>query len=136
VPATAFINDIRADLHDADTVYVALDNHKYGDFKPYLLVSRNRGRSWESLAKTLPDRHLVWRLVQDHVEPGLMFIGTEFGVFMTRDAGRHWDRLATACRRFRSATSRSSAARTTWWQRASVAGSSSSMTTRRCAAGR
>jgi hypothetical protein len=50
VPATAFINDIRADLHDADTVYVALDNHKYGDFKPYLLVSRNRGRSWESLA--------------------------------------------------------------------------------------
>jgi photosystem II stability/assembly factor-like uncharacterized protein len=94
VPATAFINDIRADLHDADTVYVALDNHKYGDFKPYLLVSRNRGRSWESLAKTLPDRHLVWRLVQDHVEQGLMFIGTEFGVFVTRDAGRHWDRLA------------------------------------------
>ena len=34
VPATAFVNDIKADLHDADTVYVALDNHKYGDFEP------------------------------------------------------------------------------------------------------
>jgi photosystem II stability/assembly factor-like uncharacterized protein len=93
VPDTAFINDIRADLHDADTVYVALDNHKYGDFKPYLLVSRDRGRSWESLAAELPDRHLVWRLVQDHVDPKLMFIGTEFGVFMTRDAGSSWDKL-------------------------------------------
>jgi hypothetical protein len=62
-----------------------------------------------------------------------MFIGTEFGVFMTRDAGRHWEKLAPACRRSRSATSRSSAARTTWWQRASGAASSSSMTTRRCA---
>ena len=44
VPDTAFVNDIRADLHEPDTVYIALDNHKYGDFTPYLLVSRNRGR--------------------------------------------------------------------------------------------
>ena len=49
VPDRAFINDIRADLHDADTVYVALDNHKYGDFSPYLLVSKNRGRSWKKI---------------------------------------------------------------------------------------
>lgn len=93
VPDTAFINDIRADLHDADTVYVALDNHKYGDFSPYLLVSRNRGRSWQSIAGDIPDRHLVWRLVQDHVDPALIFIGTEFGVFVTRDAGSSWDKL-------------------------------------------
>ncbi|GAB5413880.1 MAG: hypothetical protein Cons2KO_14830 [Congregibacter sp.] len=94
VPDTAFINDIRADLHDADTVYVALDNHKYGDFSPYLLVSRNRGRSWASITEGIPDRHLVWRLVQDHVEPGLMFIGTEFGVYMTRDGGANWENFS------------------------------------------
>ncbi|NCZ62630.1 MAG: hypothetical protein EBY62_02195, partial [Cellvibrionales bacterium] len=64
VPKTAFVNDIRADLHDADTVYVALDNHKYGDFKPYLLVSRNRGKSWKSITEGIPERHLVWRVVQ------------------------------------------------------------------------
>ncbi|MEM6300114.1 MAG: glycosyl hydrolase [Pseudomonadota bacterium] len=94
VPSTAFVNDIRADLHDADTVYVALDNHKYGDFSPYLLVSRNRGQSWTSISGTLPERHLVWRLVQDHVRADLLFAATEFGVFMTLDAGENWHKLA------------------------------------------
>lgn len=94
VPKTAFVNDIRADLHDADTVYVALDNHKYGDFKPYLLVSRNRGRSWSSITDGIPDRHLVWRLVQDHERADLMFVGTEFGVFMTLNAGKSWEKFS------------------------------------------
>ena len=52
VPDTAFVNDIKADLYDADTVYVALDNHKYGDYQPYLLKSTDRGRSWRSIART------------------------------------------------------------------------------------
>jgi hypothetical protein len=94
VPGTAFINDIRADLHDADTVYVALDNHKYGDFKPYLLVSRDRGRSWSGITTGIPDRHLVWRVVQDHERAGLMFAATEFGVFMTLNGGRRWEKFS------------------------------------------
>ncbi len=93
VPDTAFVNDIKADLFDADTVYVALDNHKFGDFKPYLLKSTNRGRSWTSIASDLPDRHLVWRVVQDHVKPELMFAGTEFGIFFTIDSGDNWVQL-------------------------------------------
>jgi len=94
IPDTAFVNDIKADLYDADTVYVALDNHKYGDFKPYLLKSTDSGRSWHSIAGDLPDRHLVWRLVQDHVKPGLFFAGTEFGVFFTIDGGTRWIELS------------------------------------------
>ena len=94
VPATAFVNDLRADLHDADTVYVALDNHKYGDFSPYLLVSRNRGRSWTPITDGIPDRHLVWRLVQDHERASLMFAATEFGVFMTLNEGEHWEKFS------------------------------------------
>jgi photosystem II stability/assembly factor-like uncharacterized protein len=93
VPATAFVNDIKADLHDADTVYVALDNHKYGDFKPYLLKSTDRGLTWSSIAGDLPERHLVWRLVQDHVKPDLLFTGTEFGIFFTVDGGAKWVKL-------------------------------------------
>jgi photosystem II stability/assembly factor-like uncharacterized protein len=93
VPGTAFVNDIRADLHDADTVYVALDNHKYGDFKPYLLVSRDRGRSWKDIGSGLPERHLVWRMVQDHERADLLFAATEFGVYMTLDAGANWHKL-------------------------------------------
>ncbi|RMG31346.1 MAG: glycosyl hydrolase [Bacteroidetes bacterium] len=93
VPATAFVNDIKADLFDANTVYVALDNHKYGDFKPYLLKSTNRGKSWKSIAANLPDRSLVWRLVQDHVQPNLMFLATEFGIYFTPDGGGQWIQL-------------------------------------------
>ncbi|MBY6204655.1 VPS10 domain-containing protein [Halomonas denitrificans] len=93
VPETAFVNDIKADLFDADTVYVALDNHKYGDFEPYLLKSTDRGRRWRSIGDDLPDRHLVWRVVQDHVDPELMFAGTEFGVFVTLDGGAAWHEL-------------------------------------------
>jgi photosystem II stability/assembly factor-like uncharacterized protein len=93
VPKTAFVNDLRADLHDPDTVYVALDNHKYGDFNPYLLVSRNRGRSWKSIVNGIPERHLVWRLAQDHEQADLLFAATEFGVFASHDAGRTWQTL-------------------------------------------
>ncbi|MEK6477167.1 glycosyl hydrolase [Catalinimonas sp. 4WD22] len=93
VPATAFVNDIKADLHDANTVYVALDNHKYGDFSPYLMKSTDRGKSWQSIRGNLPDRTLVWRLVQDHVKPELMFAATEFGVYFTVDGGQRWVKL-------------------------------------------
>jgi len=94
VPSRAFVNDIKADLFDANTVYVALDNHKSGDFKPYLMVSNNRGKTWRSIAGNLPERHLVWRIVQDHVRKELLFAGTEFGVFFTVDGGRKWVKLA------------------------------------------
>ncbi|MEM9529394.1 MAG: glycosyl hydrolase [Pseudomonadota bacterium] len=93
VPDTAFVNDIKADLFDADTVYVALDNHKYGDYKPYLLKSTDRGKRWRSIAANLPDRHLVWRLVQDHEQASLLFVGTEFGVFFSLDGGARWVEL-------------------------------------------
>ncbi|MEM1434154.1 MAG: glycosyl hydrolase [Pseudomonadota bacterium] len=93
VPATAFVNDIRADLFDVNTVYVALDNHKFGDFTPYLLKSTDGGRSFQSIAGDLPDRHLVWRIVQDHVKPTLMFAATEFGLFFTVDGGTSWIEL-------------------------------------------
>lgn len=93
VPATAFVNDVRADLFDANTVYIALDNHKYGDFKPYLLKSTNKGKSWQSISSNIPDRTLVWRLVQDHVKPGLLFAATEFGIYFTVDGGGKWTKL-------------------------------------------
>ena len=93
VPASAFVNDIKADLHDAGTVYVALDDHKSGDFRPYLLKSTDRGRTWRSIAGDLPARNLVWRVVQDHVKPDLLFAGTEFGLYFTTDGGARWVRL-------------------------------------------
>ncbi|MDH3480718.1 MAG: glycosyl hydrolase, partial [Gammaproteobacteria bacterium] len=93
VPNRFFVNDIKADLHDPDVVYVVVDDHKSGDFSPYVLKSENRGRSWKSIAGNLPERHILWRIVQDHEKPGLMFLGTEFGVFFTVNGGREWTKL-------------------------------------------
>ncbi|MEE4196738.1 MAG: hypothetical protein V2I54_03770 [Bacteroidales bacterium] len=93
VPATAFVNDIKADLFDANTVYVALDNHKYGDLNPYLYKSTDKGKSWQSMKGNIPERTLVWRIVQDHINPGLLFAATEFGIYFTVDGGEKWVRL-------------------------------------------
>ena len=93
VPDRFFVNDIKADLHDPDSVYVVVDDHKGGDFSPYILKSDNRGRSWRSISSNLPERHVLWRVVQDHVKPGLMFLGTEFGVYFTVNGGGAWTRL-------------------------------------------
>jgi photosystem II stability/assembly factor-like uncharacterized protein len=93
VPATAFVNDIKADLFDENTVYAALDNHKYGDYQPYLLKSTDKGKSWQSITANLPNRHLVWRVVQDHIKPGLLFAATEFGIYFTIDGGGKWVQL-------------------------------------------
>ncbi len=93
VPERFFVNDIKADLHDPDTVYVVVDDHKHGDFSPYILKSDNRGRSWRSISNNLPDRHILWRVVQDHVKPGLLFVGSEFGVFFTVNGGGNWTKL-------------------------------------------
>lgn len=89
-PETAFVNDIKADKFDENTVYVALDNHKFGDLNPYLYVSKDKGKSWKKITSGIPERHLVWRLVQDYENPNLLFIGTEFGVFLSLDAGQNW----------------------------------------------
>ena len=93
VPATAFVNDIKADLFDANTVYVALDNHKYGDFSPYLVKSTDKGRTWRSIKGNIPNRTLVWRVVQDHQKAGLLFAATEFGIYFTIDGGSRWVKL-------------------------------------------
>ena len=93
VPQHAFVNDIKADLHNEGTVYMALDHHKSGDFSPYLYKSNNYGKSWTSISGNIPDRHLVWRVVQDHVKSDLLFAATEFGIFFTLNGGGHWTKL-------------------------------------------
>ncbi|MGB5404945.1 WD40/YVTN/BNR-like repeat-containing protein [Robiginitalea sp.] len=93
LPARSFVNDIKADLHDENTVYVVLDNHKEGDFKPYLFKSTDRGKTWKSMASNLPDRTLLWRIVQDHVDKDLLFLATEFGVYTSLNGGVNWQKL-------------------------------------------
>ncbi len=92
-PATAFVNDIKADLFDVNTVYVSLDNHKYGDYKPYFFKSSDKGKSWKKMTNNLPETTLVWRMVQDHVKKDLFFLATEFGIYTSLNAGENWHQL-------------------------------------------
>lgn len=91
-----FVNDIKADLFDANTVYVALDNHKEGDFSPYLFKSTDKGLTWKSISGDIPDRTLVWRMVQDPVKKNLLFAATEFGIYASLNGGASWQKLKGA----------------------------------------
>jgi hypothetical protein len=93
IPERSFVNDIKADLYDANTVYVSLDNHKEGDLSPYLFKSTDLGESWESISNNIPDRTLVWRFVQDHVKKDLFFLATEYGIYTSLNAGGNWQKL-------------------------------------------
>ncbi len=93
VPEMAYVNDIRASLFDENVVFAAINNHKKGDFKPYVIKSENRGRKWKLISGSLPERGSVYSVTQDHVNPDLLFAGTEFGVFFTVDGGGKWTQL-------------------------------------------
>ena len=96
LPERTFINDIKADNFDANTVYVSLDNHKEGDFNPYLYKSTDLGETWISISSNLPKRNLIWRLVQDHVAKDLMFCATETAIYVTLNGGKKWQKVPGA----------------------------------------
>lgn len=94
VPAQTYVNMLLASQHDGGTVYAAFNNHKRGDFKPYLLKSTDKGSTWTNIAGNLPERGSVYAIAEDHVNPNLLFAGTEFGVYFTLDGGVNWVELA------------------------------------------
>jgi len=93
VPSMSYVGDLEASSHAASTVYAAFDNHKKGDFKPYLLKSTDSGQNWISIAGDLPERGSVHSIMEDHKNSDLLFVGTEFGVFFTADGGQRWVQL-------------------------------------------
>jgi photosystem II stability/assembly factor-like uncharacterized protein len=90
VPDRTYVNMVLASQHDPNTVYAAFNNHKMGDFAPYILRSTDRGRRWQSVSGDLPERGSVYAIAEDPVDPDLLFAGTEFGVYFTKDGGEHW----------------------------------------------
>ena len=90
VPGNAYVQRLITSKHEAKTVFAALNNHQNGDFAPYLLKSSDAGRSWVSIAGDLPKRGTVYTIAEDHVDPKLLFAGTEFGAFVSKDGGAHW----------------------------------------------
>ncbi len=90
VPSGLYVSRIEASHHDPGTAYVALDGHRTDDLRPYLLVTRDFGRTWKSIAAGLPAAVPVKVVREGLVNPGLLFAGTEFGLYVTLDGGRSW----------------------------------------------
>lgn len=88
-----YVSRIVASNHEANTVYAALENRQNADFKPYLLKSTDAGRTWVSIVNNLPKDQPVWAIAEDHINPNLLFVGTEFGLFFSIDGGQKWIQL-------------------------------------------
>jgi hypothetical protein len=93
IPANSYVTDMFASRRDANTVFATFNNWQRGDFKPYVLKSEDRGRSWINIAGNLPERSGAWSIVQDHVNADLLFVGLEFGVYFSVDGGSRWTQL-------------------------------------------
>jgi hypothetical protein len=93
VPDRTYVTRLLASQHAEGVVYLAFDNHKNGDFAPYLLRSADAGKTWVNLKGDLPERGPVLAIAEDHLNPDLLFVGTEFALYCTLDGGRKWLRL-------------------------------------------
>ncbi len=93
VPEDAYVQRILASQHDAGVVYVAYENHQNGDFKPYLIKSADKGKTWVNVSGNLPESGGVYAVAEDHVNKNLLFAGTEFGLYFTNIGGEKWIKL-------------------------------------------
>ena len=92
-PEQSYVNSVYLSQHDSNLIYVAFNHHKYGDFKPYIFKSEDRGNSWKSISNNLPERGSVYSIEEDHLDNELIFCGTEFGVFFSPNKGERWKKL-------------------------------------------
>jgi hypothetical protein len=90
IPEFTYVSDLKADRFDENVVYATFDNHQRDDFKPYLMKSTDKGKTWVSIAANLPANGTVHCIEQDYIAPDLLFAGTEFGIFFTIDGGKNW----------------------------------------------
>jgi photosystem II stability/assembly factor-like uncharacterized protein len=93
VPVNTYVNSLLASHHSDNIVYAAFNNHKNGDFKPYLLKSNDYGQSWKPISSNLPERGSVYSIAEDFIDPNLLFAGTEFGIFFSNNSGLTWTQL-------------------------------------------
>jgi photosystem II stability/assembly factor-like uncharacterized protein len=93
MPQWSTISMIEPSRYDAGTAYVAVDRHKLDDLAPYVLMTGDGGRTWKRIDAGLPPGSFVHAVREDSVKRGLLYAGTETGVFVSFDDGGHWQSL-------------------------------------------
>jgi photosystem II stability/assembly factor-like uncharacterized protein len=94
IAATGQITRVEQAAYDARTVFVSMDRRRQDDYRPYLFRSRNRGETFERVNGTLPFEGPVHVVRADAKNRGLLFAGTEFGLYLSFDEGNHWQPFA------------------------------------------
>ncbi len=90
VPDMTLVSCVVASQFDKNTLYASFDNHRQGDFKPYVCKSTDGGKTWTSIASNLPANGSVKSLLEDVVNKDILFLGTEFGFYATLNSGKKW----------------------------------------------
>ena len=93
IPEFSYVADIHTSRSDPATVFVVFNNHKEGDFRPYLVKSKDKGKTWTSISGDLPKEEYAWTIYQDHSDPDLLFAGTELGLYFTINGGKQWHKF-------------------------------------------
>ncbi len=89
LPPCTWVSCVSASTHDEGTAFVAFDGHAFGDMTPYVYRTADFGKTWQALA-TADLRGYAHVVLQDPVDPELLFLGTECGLFLSVDGGRQW----------------------------------------------
>jgi photosystem II stability/assembly factor-like uncharacterized protein len=92
-PDMTYVTDVHPSPVDVNTIFVTLNDFQRGNFKPYVMKSTDLGHTWKSITGDLPDGDPAWTVVQDPVNPNLLFLGTEFGLSFTVDGGERWIKI-------------------------------------------
>ncbi len=90
VPDGAWVSDIEPSKHHPGTAYVVFDDHRRGDWTPYVLRTENYGEDWKKVVEKDQVRGFVHTLEEDPTTPNLLFAGTEFGLWVSLDRGESW----------------------------------------------
>jgi photosystem II stability/assembly factor-like uncharacterized protein len=88
-----WVSRISASHFDPATAYVSIDGHRSNDLKPYVYVTRDYGQTWQSLASTLPQSGNVQVVREDPKNKDLLYVGTEFGLYISTNAGKDWKKF-------------------------------------------
>jgi photosystem II stability/assembly factor-like uncharacterized protein len=93
MPEWSLISSIEPSTFDQATAYIAADRHELDDFKPYIYKTDNYGKSWKKITNGLPNDTFVRVVREDQKRKGLLYAGTETGVFVSFDDGSNWQSL-------------------------------------------
>ena len=95
MPPWGTISNIEASKFDKGTAYISVDLHQMGDFDPYIYKTDNYGKSWKMISEDIPKSYssFVHVVKEDHQVPGILYAGTDNGLYISVDDGKKWKRI-------------------------------------------